>query len=309
MAKKLLTTFAFVLLAYLSGAQGITSVNPGVGNRGQTLPLIVSGQNTNFSSQASATLFLKQGSFTISQGTMTVVNSNRVDAVITIPSNAPLGFYDLFVNSGSFQSKSAAFVVKQGTNTSNMLVQPAGGKPGNTLTNISFHIPGAQFKSNQSVGINSVWFSKGSQVLNTATNITVINPNTFTADVMIPSGTTQGKWNVNVLTNDDISYTKSEGFLIDQTFVIGEWGISLNDFKLYPNPTTDYLHLEFDQNVNSDLKVVVLDMTGKVLKADFEVNYDDKIIKTDVADLPKGNYVIQLTYKDHILSSKKWIHN
>lgn len=308
MKTKFLTLLALVALGFTSAAQTITGITPGSGNRGQTLPLIVSGQNTNFSNQATGTLYLKQGSYTITSGTVTVQNPNQVNTVVNIPNNAPLGFYDLFLSKGQTYTKSAAFEIKQGTNTANMSVNPAGSQPGNTISNVYFNIPGAAFKT-LGAGIENVWLSRSGLVINTATNISVINGNSFNADIIIPSGTSLGKWTVNVSTSDGNTYTKNDGFLISQDFSEGEWGISLNEFIIYPNPTSDYLNLEFSQNLNSGLSVRVMQLNGQLMKAAYEVDYDGQSIKTDVRDLANGTYIIQLVYKNQILSSKKWIHD
>ena len=127
---------------------------------------------------------------------------------------------------------------------------------------------------------------------------------------MLNSGLTLGKWNINVYTNDGKMYTKSEAFLISQDFAIGEWGISLDAFELYPNPASAMLTLNFSQNVNSDLEIKIMDISGKgVNQPEYQVKYDSKNIKVDVSTLPKGTYVIQLIYRNTVLSSQKWTRN
>ena len=101
MKLRLITLLIFAFGGSQIFAQSV-SIIPGQGNRGQTLPVIVSGQNTSFTSQASGTLFLKQGTFTFSQGSVTVnptyISPTELNAVISVPNNAPNGWYDLYVN-------------------------------------------------------------------------------------------------------------------------------------------------------------------------------------------------------------------
>lgn len=305
--KKIILFILMLGIAPFAFSQGITNVSPNAGNRGQTLPIIVSGQNTNFTSQGSGTLVLSQGTFTITSGTVTFVNANEVGAVVSIPSGAPLGLYNLFVSKGSTHSKANSFLVSQGSNTNNMQIAPAGSQPNQTLNNVLFTIPGAQFKNAQAAGISKVWLSIDGEVINTVSNINVINSSRFSADINIPAGAKTGVWNVNVLTNNEVIYEKKAGFLISTTFSNGEWGIPLNEFKLFPNPAVDYIHVEFDQEVTKDISIRVVGLNGQFHEVLYDVNYDDKMIKANVEELPKGTYVMQLVYKDVVLSSKKWI--
>lgn len=304
--KKLSLLVLFLGISCFAFAQ-VNSITPNIANRGQTLPVIISGQNTNFTSQGSGSLVLSQGSFTISSGTVTFVNSNQVNAIVNIPNNAPLGLYNLFVAKGSAHSRPNSFIVQQGTNTNNMSIIPAGSQPNKTLNNVIFNIPGAQFKKAQVAGISKVWLSIKGEVISSISNINIISGTKFSADIIIPQGAKTGVWNVNVLSNNDEVYVKKAGFLISTDFSVGEWGIPINDFKLFPNPVVDYVHIKFDQEVNEDISIRVLSLNGQLQTVDFEVNYDDKMIKANVEILPKGSYLMQLVYKDAVLSTKQWI--
>lgn len=288
-------------------AQGITNVSPNVGNRGQTLPIIISGQGTNFTSQGSGTLVLSQGSFTISSGTVTFVNANLLGAVVTIPGHAPLGLYNLFVAQGSTHSKANSFMVMQGTNTNNMSIVPAGSQPSKTLTNVIFNVPGAQFKNAQTAGISDVWLSIQGEVINTISNINIISGTKFSADMVIAANAKTGVWDVNVVDNNGDVFVKKAGFLISTNFSVGEWALPLNEFRLFPNPAVDYINLEFDQEVKDDISIRVLSLNGQQAEVEYEVDYYDKLIKANVQDLPKATYIIQLVYKGTVLSSKTWI--
>jgi hypothetical protein len=120
-------------------------------------------------------------------------------------------------------------------------------------------------------------------------------------------GTTQGNWDINVYTNDDLMYTKSEAFMISQSFSTGEWGVSLNTFDIYPNPATSDLHLEFDQNVSANIMAKVLDLSGRVVLETEEVDYDKKTVSLDVSQLNTGTYLIQLSYRGEVLNTQKWV--
>lgn len=300
--------FSFICAIFAVGQLGAQNISltPNNGNRGQTLPIVISGQSTNFNAQASGTLIFMQGSYSFSQATITVIDPFNLFAVVTVPNNAPFGFYDLFVDKGSNHLEANAFMVSQGTNIPQMAVSPAGGKPGNTITNTVITIPGASFKT-QGTGIHSAWLSRNGEAITTLSNINVINSNTFSVDVDLAASATQGKWDVNVYTNEDLMYTKSEAFLIDFTFSTGEWGISLNDFELYPNPAQSELNLTYDQNVEADIEIKIVDMIGRVVLQPNTIDYENKTVKMNVSSLTKGTYMIQFMYRGRTISTQKWI--
>ncbi|MGA9212427.1 T9SS type A sorting domain-containing protein [Kaistella sp.] len=65
---------------------------------------------------------------------------------------------------------------------------------------------------------------------------------------------------------------------------------------LYPNPTSDILNIETQQNIS---KIEIFDMTGKLLKT---TNGKDK--KVSVSQLTKGMYLIKLYTENGVVNSK-----
>src|SRR5690606_22333170 len=118
MTKKiLLSAFGWALSTALM-AQSISGISPAVGNQGQTLPIIISGQNTSFM-QGSVSMILHQGSYTIGQcngfSNVVVVNNSSISANLSVPGGAPVGFYDLLMSGtgSSTLNKTMAFEVLQ----------------------------------------------------------------------------------------------------------------------------------------------------------------------------------------------------
>ena len=146
---------------FLGFAQSV-SINPVNGNRGQSLPIVISGQGTNFTNQGSGTtpIYLMQGSYVLGQGSQTaftnisVVNPTTILAHLHVPGNAPLGLYDLFVNAGTATVQPQAFTVNQGASSS-ITVSPGGSKPG-ASTNVTITVPGGSFKTQAQI-IEQVW--------------------------------------------------------------------------------------------------------------------------------------------------------
>ena len=95
---KLTLTSLFLLLILGSFAQTIT-INPTSANRGQKLPVTISGTSTNFARGSNTITFIKQGTATasVSITNLTVVNNSIMNGFINIASNAPLGTYSVNV--------------------------------------------------------------------------------------------------------------------------------------------------------------------------------------------------------------------
>lgn len=65
---------------------------------------------------------------------------------------------------------------------------------------------------------------------------------------------------------------------------------------LYPNPTSDFLHIKSDQKIS---KVEIYDMSGKLVKSE---NLKDE--KVNVRSLLKGNYLLKIQTERGVVSSK-----
>lgn len=308
--KKLLFNFLFLAgLGTMVHAQ--VSITPGSGNRGQSLPIIISAQSGNWSSQGSNLVVLSQGSYTLSSGTSTsgviknvsVRNSDTVTAEVNIPANAPLGMYDLFLHAGTSTIQQSAFSVDQGT-ASAISSSPSGSQPGDTI-NVQINIPGASFKAAAQQGISSAWLSLNGEIINSFTNIQVINSETFSARVVIPNTASQGLWDINVYTNLDIMYTRPAVFEIDNSFSIEEPSTAA-EFNLFPNPGRDQLSLAYPAHANGRLGVEVFSMEGKQIFPSMRAAGDNKLT-VDMTDFPEGVYIIQLMVENEVVSTRKWV--
>lgn len=76
-------------------APQLISVNPDTGTLGSTLPVTISGQNTNFL-QGTGTLIFMQGSSTLYTSGIVYNTNTTLDAILTIPSDANPGYYDVY---------------------------------------------------------------------------------------------------------------------------------------------------------------------------------------------------------------------
>ena len=90
---------------------------------------------------------------------------------------------------------------------------------------------------------------------------------------------------------------------------LGELGIDdpegIAGLSLYPNPATDFLHIQMEENTSEPLLLIVTDLLGKpVLEETFRFNGSGKTQSMDVANLSKGIYLIQLRSGDRMMTRK-----
>ncbi len=309
MIKKLFFSAITILSAQFAIGQSM-SITPNMGNRGQSLPVVISGQNTNFTSQGSSSILLKQGTYVMGQGSQTaftnisVINPNMIAADLHVPGNAPLGLYDMFVTSGTITAQPQAFLVLQGTNT-NIAMSPNGSKPGKT-TNVTITVAGASFKTQAQI-IETVWLTKGNFIISDIRNITVVNSTTFTADVTVPANAPDGLYAANIFTDAGMMFTSKDAFLVNKTFSTPE--VAAQQFTIYPNPTHNILMIDFNTADVANVDVRIFDLAGKevVSKANMLQRNHGSGYKLDLTDVVDGVYIIDITAEGKSLGTRKFI--
>jgi hypothetical protein len=75
--------------------------------------------------------------------------------------------------------------------------------------------------------------------------------------------------------------------------------------KIYPNPTTDYINIELSDNINGISRLVIRDITGKILS---QQNIDRKDI-ISVSDLAHGIYFGSVYLNDNSVLNFKFVVN
>lgn len=297
------------LVTLLSGslfAQS-SSIQPNVGSQGQTLPIIISGQNTQYQS-ATPTVRLRysQGSTSISQGSISgftniQVNSpTQMSGTLVIPGNVPNGSYDLIVSAGTSTIDLSAFTVQPPASNSITMV-PNGVKPGNTLNGMTITVPGASFKT-ALAGIQKVWLSKGPLVLEDFSNINVQNSSTFTADFAAAANVPQGFYDMNIYENSGAMHVMVNAFEIDNEVSLSERPVI--SFSYFPNPAEDYLYLEYS-GAEQGMSMEILDLQGRVLQTRKSSNSEGQS-EFYIAELTQGTYLLRLSQQGKVLSVKKW---
>ncbi len=91
------------------------------------------------------------------------------------------------------------------------------------------------------------------------------------------------------------------------TVKVGNVGISNQDIanlsvNIYPNPATDMLYVEFDNQFDILKEIRITDISGKVINA--KVNIVSNVAAVNVADLKVGTYFITLKFENSIVTKK-----
>ncbi len=104
--------------------------------------------------------------------------------------------------------------------------------------------------------------------------------------------------------------TQKSGWSIDNIYFIGWWeGIEEHDqaaIRLYPNPCSDVLHLQYSKSDIRNSKFEVIDISGSVLKTIHFKNQmqGDHNITIDLSEFPAGMYFIRMQSEDNVSMRK-----
>ncbi|PQJ80637.1 T9SS type A sorting domain-containing protein [Polaribacter porphyrae] len=112
---------------------------------------------------------------------------------------------------------------------------------------------------------------------------TTWNPGFFGANGDFNGSETTGYWNSNT-TGPAGAVTKSQTFTITQNATLNTKDFSLINVSVFPNPTSDKITIETQQEFKS---VIIFDITGKTIKS-----FNNKQ-KLNVAELSKGVYFLK----------------
>jgi alpha-galactosidase len=86
--------------------------------------------------------------------------------------------------------------------------------------------------------------------------------------------------------------------------------IKLSPLKIYPNPTTNRLTIEFDLDAEAPILLSIYDVSGKLISTEnFEGVEGANALYKDVFDLTNGFYIITISSEDKFLYNAKFIKN
>lgn len=107
--------------------------------------------------------------------------------------------------------------------------------------------------------------------------------------------------------NDNPMFASGDGiFKWNNTVNLATKSNVFNDssVKVYPNPSTDNLTILLPTKYNSNLKIEIIDLLGRVSLSNFIQNQNYEEIKIDISKLSKGNYILKIAVDDEIVVKK-----
>jgi Dockerin type I domain len=190
----------------------IVSIDPEYSAQGENLWVTITGLNTNFGLGSYTIARLIQGSSTIDAQSVNVIMPNILQAYIEIPSSAPIGFWDVYVNDyyDPQMIRSGAFYLYPDPGDI-WIVNPDSASPGDDLW-VSITGLGTDFTAGS--GTLVTYLHKDQYNIFSSSN-TDITPTSLNAFFQIPSWAPIGLWDVSVTYNDiPIPATLVDGFNI-----------------------------------------------------------------------------------------------
>lgn len=79
----------------------------------------------------------------------------------------------------------------------------------------------------------------------------------------------------------------------------------INELKIYPNPTSNYVTIEFNDNYNTIEEILILNVLGQTVKKIIKPN--SKKLKIDIENFVGGLYYIEISTADNLNITKKLI--
>ncbi len=68
------------------------------------------------------------------------------------------------------------------------------------------------------------------------------------------------------------------------------------NFKVYPNPSTDFVFLELNSEANINFLVSIIDVQGRIIIEERKIQTStNSLIEFDLSEFKEGNYFIRLT--------------
>lgn len=197
---KIKNTLTYIMLLLTLGSFAQTmSINPTSGNRGQKLPVTITGTGTNFARGSNTITFIKQGTTTtaVNISNLSVISNNIMGGFINIAANAPLGAYSIRVSNpqNTVVNLTNGFTVNGGTQ-SLTAIAPNNATQGQTL---SVSITGVN--TNFSSASNTVvkFFSQGTESFDINENYNTPFGNTLlTANIFVSPLAPIGVYSVGV---------------------------------------------------------------------------------------------------------------
>jgi hypothetical protein len=88
-----------------------------------------------------------------------------------------------------------------------------------------------------------------------------------------------------------------------KTNTLSNDSFAIKGFKVYPNPITNVLSVEFDEVISDKLIYTIHEITGRIVKQD-NIHIDGKISAIDTQELNSGTYIITFKGNNSFISER-----
>lgn len=214
---KFTLTIMFLLAVILGFSQSI-SISPNSANKGQSLPVSITGIGTNFSRGSNTVTFIRQGTSTsnLTLSNLTVISNNIMGGLLNVSSTAVAGTYTVRVTNpqNTTVNLTNGFTVNNTSSTPSLIsITPNSGMQGQNL-NVS--ITGLNTNFNQ--GSNTVkFFKQGTESFDILEmSNTAINNNLLNSEIILFPNTPTGVYSVGVENNIDGLVMLNNSFTVTQ---------------------------------------------------------------------------------------------
>lgn len=195
----------------------LVSIDPNSGDRGETLWVTISGAGTHFEQGSSAvtTVWLAQGSSTIYANSVYVGSFTDLDAHFSIPADATLGWWDVFVYTSGYPTWSLYNGFEVTRAASDQMITNVDPDVAAPYQNLWVSITGDRTHFSQgSSAVTTVWFTQGSNTIY-ANSVTVHTTADLDAYFSIPGWAPLGLWDVSVDVTGYPVVTLTDGFAVE----------------------------------------------------------------------------------------------
>ena len=131
-----------------------------------------------------------------------------------------------------------------------------------------------------------------------------IGNNTYETKVKINNWAISGQWFISSLymvdkAGNNYSPNDKKYFTVINIGTLINDNIEKNNFKIYPNPTNDFLYINNEDDKSSFNKICIYDYQGKLVSEKIDTNN-----KIDLINLNKGIYIVKIETTKGIYTTK-----
>ena len=303
--------FLSMLLPFCMISQNITSINPNQAMQGQTINLIISGNNMSFSGWSCWSNTGNLSDFRFSQwsgtnmlyGTPTNSGGQQLNGSLSVPAFQATGIYNLEVfdclNAWWIQFPNS-FEILAAAPASWDCVGNSCIDPGNGSGMYS-----SVAACNNACGVTPSWDCVGGTCFNPGngsgmySSVAACN----TACGVTPSWDCVGGACIDPGTGNGMYAS-----IVDCNFACNNVSIEevdLTNFKIYPNPSSDVFSISFTSETKQDLKVRILNVIGEELLSDNLEQFIGEYTKQiNLSDNAKGIYFLELETREGLINKK-----